>query len=183
MLQFVLQFLNHLLDQEIAERNSAEAILTIRDRIEDCRVRTRGPVASGTQTVPAIAAGPTARRRGVDEGDGEGKCGDSGAGNTAAPLHWRVGRRGRAPGRARRPERARPRVARCRRRSPCSRATTAAPLGRGPDLNMALDLNVAASSQVTLAAPRLVVRTSPPSATAPATPGNPGSVAICFCAS
>ena len=47
MLQFALQFLNHLLDKEIAERNSAQAILTIRDRIEDCRVRTRGPVASG----------------------------------------------------------------------------------------------------------------------------------------
>src|SRR3979411_2086158 len=47
MLQFVLQFLNHLFDKEIAERNSAEAILTVRDRIEDCRVRTHGPVASG----------------------------------------------------------------------------------------------------------------------------------------
>src|SRR5258705_12325722 len=47
MLQFVLQFLNHLLNEEIAERNSAEAILTVRDRIEDCRVRARGPVASG----------------------------------------------------------------------------------------------------------------------------------------
>jgi hypothetical protein len=63
------------------------------------------------------------------------------------------------------------------------RLTTTAPLGRGPDLNMALDLSVAASSQVTLAVPRLVVRTSPPSATASATPGNPGSVAICSCAS
>jgi hypothetical protein len=31
-------------------------------------------------------------------------------GSTTAPLHWRVGRRGRAPGRARRPERARPRA-------------------------------------------------------------------------
>ena len=31
------------------------------------------------------------------------------------------------------------------------------PLGRGPDLNIALALIVAASSQVTLAAPRLVV--------------------------
>src|SRR3981081_78812 len=47
MLQFDLQSLNHLFDKEIAERNSAEAILTVRDRIEDCRVRTRGPVASG----------------------------------------------------------------------------------------------------------------------------------------
>jgi hypothetical protein len=35
----------------------------------------------------------------------------AGAGNTAAPLHWRVGRRDRASGRGRRPERARPRVA------------------------------------------------------------------------
>src|ERR1700730_17987181 len=47
MPQFAPQFLNHLLDKEIAERNSAEAILTVRYRIEDCRVRTRGPVASG----------------------------------------------------------------------------------------------------------------------------------------
>src|SRR3984893_17681674 len=47
MLQFVLQFLNHLFDKEIAERNSAKAILTVRDRIEDCRVRLGGPVATG----------------------------------------------------------------------------------------------------------------------------------------
>src|SRR6202521_1741612 len=47
MLQFVLQFLNHLFDKEIAERNSAKAILTVRDRIQSCRVRLGGPVASG----------------------------------------------------------------------------------------------------------------------------------------
>ena len=41
-----------------------------------------------------------------------------------------------------------------------------------------LVLSVAASSQAMLAEPRLVTRISPSSATAPATPGNPGSVAM-----
>ena len=50
------------------------------------------------------------------------------------------------------------------------RLTIAAPFGRGPHWNTARVLNVAASSHATLAEPRLVARTSPSSATAPATP-------------
>src|SRR6516165_1297950 len=63
------------------------------------------------------------------------------------------------------------------------RLTIAAPFGRGPHWNTARVLNVAASSHATLAEPRLVARTSPSSATAPATPPNPGNVAMCRWAS
>src|ERR1700755_1201137 len=58
------------------------------------------------------------------------------------------------------------------------RFTMAAPLGRAPELNVDLVLSVLASSHEMLADPRLVTRISPSSATAPATPGNPGSVAM-----
>src|SRR5260370_355525 len=37
-----LELLDNLLDQEIAERNAAQPVLAIRDRIEDRRVGARG---------------------------------------------------------------------------------------------------------------------------------------------
>ena len=55
----------------------------------------------------------------------------------------------------------------------------AAPFGRAPVLSTDLVFSVPASSQAMLADPRLVTRISPSSATAPATPGNPDSVAMC----
>ena len=41
--KFRLQLLDHLLDQEIAERHAAQAILAVGDRIEDHRVGVCGP--------------------------------------------------------------------------------------------------------------------------------------------
>ena len=82
---------------------------------QTCRLAILAPRLDHPIKGPALGAFSyrrrPARRRGVDEGDGEGNAETAGAGNTAAPLHWRVGRRGCARGRARRPERARPRVA------------------------------------------------------------------------
>ena len=49
-----------------------------------------------------------------------------------------------------------------------------------PVLNTARVSKVPASSNAMLALPRLVTRICPSSATAPATPGNPGSVAMCL---
>src|SRR5216683_3364023 len=42
-----LELLDHLLDQEIAERHAAQAALTVGDRIEDRRVGARGPLPRG----------------------------------------------------------------------------------------------------------------------------------------
>jgi len=58
------------------------------------------------------------------------------------------------------------------------RLTMAAPFGRAAVASTDLVLSVAASSQAMLAEPRFVTRISPSSATAPAAPGNPGSVVI-----
>src|SRR6202011_4829771 len=41
--QFLLQFLHHLLDEEVAERYATQSLLAVGDRIEDRRVRPGRP--------------------------------------------------------------------------------------------------------------------------------------------
>src|ERR1700738_5143691 len=96
MLQFVLQFLNHLFDKEIAERNSAEAILTVRDRIEDCRVRLGSPVASGIFVAVLNQQRLKGRNEKMRSSDGpvRADASDRPTRGSHAPLHKRLASRG-----------------------------------------------------------------------------------------